>query len=94
MGVLVAPKDENAPVPRPKFAPPGEASPDPGVVTGLKGFLPPCDELSPPNRLEEKEGFRSPWPELEVERESLLVLLIDFVSESELRHHYDPSGSV
>lgn len=81
----MAPKDENAPVPRPKFAPPGEARPEPGVVTGLKGFFPPCDELSPPNRLEEKEGFRSPWLEFEVERESLLVLAENLLAVAKSR---------
>lgn len=80
LGVL-APKFEKAPVPRAKAldAPPGEASPLPGVLMSLRGFLVPCDELSPPNRLEMEE-FRPMEPvslraEPGVVRESLLVLL-------------------
>ena len=54
-GVLADPKDANAPDPRPKAVEPvvvGEARP--GPVNGdmaLNGFLPPCDEVSPPKRL-------------------------------------------
>ena len=78
---VFAPKFEKAPVPRAKAldAPPGEASPLPGVLTSLRVFLVPCDELSPPNRFEMEE-FRPMEPvslraEPGVVRESLLVLL-------------------
>lgn len=80
-GVLLAePNAANAPVPRPNAEEPavvGEARLV--LVKGemaLKGFLPPCDELSPPRRFE-AENVRdgasglSPW---DVESESLLVL--------------------
>jgi hypothetical protein len=51
LGVLAEPKEANAPDPSPNAVDAlGETSP-PGVVMGLKGFLPPCEELSPPNRL-------------------------------------------
>lgn len=80
LGVL-APNAENAPVPRPKDAPPGDARPPlpapPGVVIVLKGFLFPCEELSPPNRLGKEfrpREFESLWEEPGVERESLLLL--------------------
>lgn len=87
-----APKLENAPEPRPKAldaGPPGLMMRlPPGVVTALNGFdFPPCDELSPPNRLgsmvvlrvEEGEAAGAS-PKLPmfglvlVERESLLEL--------------------
>ena len=88
LGVLAEPNEANAPEPRPKAldAPPvGEARlPPPGVVTELKGFAFPCDELSPPNRLG-NEALRpveeSPWPLAPgVERESLPELREDDVS--------------
>lgn len=89
LGVL-APKFEKAPVPRANAldAPPGEASPLPGVLTSFRGFLVPCDELSPPNRLEMEE-FRPMEPvslraEPGVVRESLLVLLKARVSSCDL----------
>lgn len=77
-GVLAEPKEANAPDPSPNAVDaPGEASP-PGVVMELKGFLPPCEELSPPNRLGKElrpEGEESFWGLLpEVDRESLLEL--------------------
>lgn len=81
-GVLLAdPNAANAPDPRPNADDPvvvGEARLV--LVKGemaLKGFLPPCDELSPPRRFE-AENVRdgasalSPW---DVDSESLLVLL-------------------
>ena len=60
-GVLPDPKDANAPEPSPNALdapppPPGEATL--GVGTLLKGFVLPCDELSPPKRLLEKEALR------------------------------------
>jgi len=79
-GVFAEPNEAKAPDPRPKAldAPPvGEDNPL-GVVTELKGFDFPCDELSPPNRFENvalRPAGLSPWPpELDVERESLLEL--------------------
>jgi hypothetical protein len=81
-GVLLAdPNEANAPDPRPNAEEPavvGEARLV--LVKGdmaLKGFLPPCDELSPPRRFE-TENVRdgasglSPW---DVDSESLLLLL-------------------
>lgn len=81
LGVLAAdPNEANAPDPRPKAEDPavvGEAIVV--LVNGgmaLKGFLPPCDELSPPKRFEAENvrvgasGF-SLW---DMDRESLLVL--------------------
>lgn len=86
MGVL-APKFEKAPVPRAKAlaAAPGEASALAGDFISLKGFLEPCEELSPPKRLDEEEKLRpvepvSFWPEPGVERESLLALRVLRVS--------------
>ncbi len=83
LGVLAEPKDANAPEPRPNAldAPAvGEARLPPGVVIELKGFVFPCDELSPPNRLGNdalRPAEGSPWPlELGVERESLPELLL------------------
>lgn len=75
------PNEANAPEPRPKAleAPPvGDARPPPGVVMELKGLDFPCEELSPPNRLE-KGALRpdelSPGPpEPDVLRERLLEL--------------------
>lgn len=82
LGVLPEPKDANAPEPRPKAldAPVVGDARAPGVVMGLKGLdLPPCEELSPPNRLEKvlrPEGL-SPWALLpEVDRESLVELRV------------------
>lgn len=81
LGVLFAdPNEANAPEPSPNADEPavvGEASPV--LVNGeiaLKGFLPPCDEVSPPRRFEAEyvrvggSGL-SPW---DMDRESLLVL--------------------
>jgi hypothetical protein len=92
-----APKLENAPEPRPKAldaGPPGlKIRLPPGVVAALNGLdLPPCDELSPPNRLgrvalrvEEGEAAgASPKLPMDglvlVERESLLELQGNAVS--------------
>jgi hypothetical protein len=76
----VLPNEAKAPEPRPKAleAPPvGDASAAPGVVMELKGLDFPCEELSPPNRLENgalrPEGL-SPWPD--VLRVRLLVLRV------------------
>ena len=98
LGVF-APKFEKAPVPRAKAldAAPGEASPLPGVFTSLRGFLVPCDELSPPNRLEMEE-FRPMEPvsvraEPGVVRESLLVLLEARVSYCGLRSRRSGHGN-
>lgn len=79
-GVLADPNEAKAPDPRPNalVAPPvGEDRPL-GVVMELNGFDFPCDELSPPSRLERfvlrPEGL-SPWvPEPGVDKESLLEL--------------------
>lgn len=53
LGVLAEPKEANAPDPSPNAVDAlGETSAPGVVVMELKGlFLPPCDELSPPNRL-------------------------------------------
>jgi hypothetical protein len=80
-GVLAAdPNEANAPEPRPKAEEPdvvGEASPL--FVNGdmaLKGFLPPCDELSPPRRFEagNVRGGGSDLSLWDMDNESLLVL--------------------
>ena len=78
LGVLAEPNEANAPDPRPKAleAPAvGDTSP-PGVVIELKGLVFPCDELSPPNRLENvREDELSTWPpDPGVVNESLLEL--------------------
>ena len=79
LGVLAEPMGAKAPEPRPNaLEAPGEASPLPGAGTELKGFDFPCEELSPPNRLE-KEALRpeeeeSFWPVPDVDKESLLEL--------------------
>ena len=65
LGVLLAaPKDANAPEPKPKADEPavvGDASPPPvrGEIA-LKGFRPPCDDVSPPKRFE-AENVRVGW---------------------------------
>jgi hypothetical protein len=91
-GVLAEPKEAIAPDPRPnalEAPPPGDARLAPGVVAGLKGFAFPCDELSPPNRLE-KEALRvalSPGPlGPGVARESLLELRCRRMLVIELSH--------
>lgn len=107
LGVLAeVPKLENAPEPRPKAldaGPPGLMMRlPPGVVTALNGFdFPPCDELSPPNRLgrvvvlrvEEGEAAGAS-PKLPifglvlVERESLLELEEKVVSKAHTGEGY------
>jgi hypothetical protein len=65
LGVLPVVKAANAPDPRPKLIfsgpPPGEARLPPGVGRPLKGLDLPCEELSPPKRLE-KEALRLEGP--------------------------------
>jgi hypothetical protein len=81
-GVLVAdPNEAKAPDPKPNAEEPpavvGEARPV--LVNGemaLNGFLPPCDDVSPPRRFDAeyvRDGGSglSPW---DMDRESLLVL--------------------
>lgn len=79
MGVLPEPKEANAPEPRPKAldaAVVGDAR-APGVVTELKGLDLPCEELSPPYRLDKvlrPEGL-SPWALVpEVDKDSFVEL--------------------
>ena len=84
LGVLAEPKEAKAPDPSPKaLDAPGEARPA-GVVMELKGFLPPCEELSPPNRL--AKGVR-PEGEEESFWELLLLPWVDSESLLELFHH-------
>lgn len=78
LGVLAEPKEANAPDPSPNAVDAlGDTSP-PGVVIELKGLFPPCEELSPPNRLAKElrpEGEESFWALLPgVDSESLLGL--------------------
>lgn len=84
-GVLFAdPKDANAPEPSPKAVEAPDVGEDIFVVArgdmALKGFDRPCDDVSPPNRLEVKEraacsGLPSCCSLLEEDSGGLLALL-------------------
>jgi hypothetical protein len=78
---LAEPKEANAPDPNPKAVDALGDTNAPGVAMELKGLaLPPCEELSPPNRLAKEvrpDGEGSFWEELlppGVDSESLLEL--------------------
>lgn len=92
LGVFVDdPNEAKAPDPRPNAEEPpavGEAR-APGVngeLTALKGFLPPCDDVSPPKRLVagavrwEWSDFSLCWSDWDMDRESLLVLWVTSVA--------------
>lgn len=85
LGVLLAdPNDANAPEPRPNADEPAVVGDDsPGPVMGeraLNGLRPPCEDESPPKRFVAENvrwggsGLSLLWPELVMDRESLLVL--------------------